>query len=212
MIDNSPSFRPFTMLLALLLCLLAGISNTWAPRQYVNSQRGRYLPDFCKDTYDGNWDPQGPYSRMYGEGWPHLHHYCRGLYKFDTAMLNWRDQRVRRFELTSSLEEFDYVLTKTSNAFVLRPEILVKKGHALLLLDRDIEAIETFTEAMALRRDYAPAYLMLSNYFLRAGDDATALELLELGARNAPDSAALKQRLEEVRAGTATVPEPGAGD
>jgi len=198
-IQRSPAARRVVALLLFVGCTLLGVTPVHAPRrEYIYSELGKMLPEWCKSTRDGSWDENGPWSEVFGEGWTHLHHYCRGMHKFNQGMKNWREPMLRRNYITDSIGEFNYVLTRTSPQFFLRPEILVKRGQAMLVVGQDVEALQHFQEAISLRKDYAPAYAMLANFYLRKDDRESAREILKLGLTHVPDSEVLQRKLAEV--------------
>lgn len=163
----------------------------------------KLLPD-TKHTTGAFLHPlsQGMYHQMFGETWNHLHHYCFGLNDIYKASKEAYNEEMRRGLTRSAIVEFDYVLDRAHQGFVLTPEILVAKGNALVSLDRDLEAVEQFTTALEIRADYVPAYVALANYFERRGDTPYAVTILRQGLERVPDSEILQAKLDELSSRT----------
>ena len=73
------------------------------------------------------------YSVM-GEPFHAMHHYCWGLMKLNRALYLARSEQARTFYFRDAILEFDYVLERSPENFILRPEILTKKGQCLIRL------------------------------------------------------------------------------
>ena len=65
-----------------------------------------------------------------------MHHYCWGLMKLNRALYLARTEQARSFYFRDAILEFDYVLERSPENFILRPEILTKKGQSLIRLGR----------------------------------------------------------------------------
>ena len=164
------------------------------------------LPAYCKyTTYFNRKVPGGSditaiksWQSALGPTFEHVHHYCFGLMKTNRAVLLSTNVQVRDFYLTDSLKEFDYVLERSSENFVLLPEILAKKGENLLRLKRAPLAMMEFERAVSLKPDYWPPFAQMSDYYKSIGDNAKARESLERGLAGSPDAPALTRRLQEL--------------
>jgi tetratricopeptide (TPR) repeat protein len=164
------------------------------------------LPKYCihtqlfRDNVPGG-NNQAEIHRWYavmGETFHHMHHYCWGLMKLHRAKALARDARVRRFNYASAIGEFDYVLARAKPNFVLLPEILVRRGEALLGLGRHAQALAEFERAIELKPDYWPAYAQISDHYKSVGELAKARQALEDGLQHAPDAKGLRRRLQEL--------------
>ena len=195
----------------LLLTVVMWTSTTRADEvdRVWQSLYADHLPEWCKYTQElpnkrfksaFGHPNSAPYRAAFGEkAWWALHHYCRGLdMMYDASKTT--DMARRRFLYTNAVEECQWVLDRTDDTFVLKPEIHYKKGIALMSLERRVEAVECFTAALAIRADYVPAYVALSLYFERAGDSAEAIRVLQEGLQHVKDSPQLKQRLADLEA------------
>ena len=165
------------------------------------------LPPFCKytiyfrDKVPGGGDAQqiARWRATLGPSFEHLHHYCFGTMKTNRAVLLARDAQVRTFYLGDALKEYDYVITRVPEDFVLLPEIFTKKGENLVRLNRGPLAVVEFERAAALRPDYWPSFAQLSDYYKQQGDLRKAREVLERGIASAPNAVALNRRMEELQ-------------
>jgi tetratricopeptide (TPR) repeat protein len=147
------------------------------------------LPRYCiysqmfRERIPGGNDP-ALIARWYeymGPTYHHIHHYCLGLMKANRGLVLARDADARRFYLENSIIEFEYVITKAEDNFVLMPEMLTKKGESLVLLGRGPLGVLQFERAIEVKSDYSPAYAQLSDYYKASGDAKKAREVLESG-------------------------------
>ena len=169
------------------------------------------LPPFCNYTQHFREHFSGGGDKAVIDGWTarlgpafhHLHHYCYGLMKTNRANLLVQDQTMRRFYLTDAITEYDYVIERSSNDFILLPEILSKKGENLIALGKGPVAVFQLNRAIQLKDDYWPPYAQLSDYYRDTGDQRKAREVLEAGLAKVPDAKALQRRLGELDSGAA---------
>jgi tetratricopeptide (TPR) repeat protein len=165
------------------------------------------LPEYCRhtqlfrDTVPGGNNPEriGHYHSLLGETFNHMHHYCWGMMKTNRATLLVHNPQGRQSYLNSAIGEFDYVIQRAPENFVLLPEIMAKKGENLLRLGRGPVAMIVFERAAAIKPDYWPPYAQMSDYYKERGDVQKARESLEKGLSFAPDAAPLKRRLAELK-------------
>jgi tetratricopeptide (TPR) repeat protein len=134
------------------------------------------------------------------EAFHHMHHYCAGLMETNRAIFLALTPEQRRFRLTESIAEFDYVIQRVPEDFKLLPEILTKKGANLIRLGQAPRALGELERAIRLKPDYWPPYAELSDYYKGAGDLPRAREHLERGLAHSPDAEGLKRRLTELDA------------
>jgi tetratricopeptide (TPR) repeat protein len=164
------------------------------------------LPPYCSHTQvfrtrvaGGNNPAEiGRWTAVMGPAFNDLHHYCWGLMKANRALYLARDKQTRDFYLNGSTQEYDYVLQRAPADFVLRPEILTKKGENLLKLGNGPAAVAALEEAAELKPDYWPPYAALSDFFKSFGELSRAKEWLDRGLKASPDSRALRTRLEQL--------------
>ena len=165
------------------------------------------LPRYCiytqsfRDKVPGGNEQaviDGWYERL-GPTFHALHHYCLGLMKTNRAVLLTLDPIARRFYLADSIIEFDYVITRAADDFLLLPEILTKKAENLVLLGKGPLAVFEFERAIEIKSDYWPPYAYLSDYYKQAGNTKKARELLDAGLAQVPDAKGLQRRLAELQ-------------
>lgn len=133
-----------------------------------------------------------------GKQWIHIHHYCFGLIFLNNARTE-RNARERQFEVERSRSNFEYVIRRVDDTYILKPEILVNQARALELdPNRVLEALPVLDQAIKIKPDYVPAYAELSDLWVRLGDEEKALETLEMGLEQAPRSRSLRRRHSEL--------------
>ena len=130
----------------------------------------------------------------------HMHHYCSGLILTNRALFLSRTPQDRAFYLNTSIVEFDYVIERAPQDFILLPEILTKKGENLIRLGRAHLGIVELQRAIDLKPDYWPPYVQLSDYHKGTGDFQKAREYLEKALSHSPNANGLKSRLTELEA------------
>lgn len=164
------------------------------------------LPTYCRHT-KGYSEATGQdfeairqWERIMGgpHNFGHMHHYCEGLADTHHAQFQLRTKQERDAYLEKSLREFDFVLKHSKHDFVLRPEILTKRGENLLRLGRPHEAIPDFIRAINMKPDYWPPYAALSDHYKSLGDTENARTWLERGLAASPDAKPLRDRLNKV--------------
>lgn len=208
--DRHPAARSLVLALGAGLALaapavVAQIPGYPAQVQQYDRREVALLPRYCIYTQDfraklpGGNDPAQikRLTREMGPTFNHMHHYCWGLMKTNRAVLLARTEQDRRFNLSSAIEEFDYVLRSAPPDFPLLAEILTKKGENLIRLDRAGAGLVELQQAIHIKADYAPAYAAIVEHYKKAGQPAKAREWLQKGLAVAPTAPALvRQRAE----------------
>lgn len=164
------------------------------------------LPPYCKYTQvfrervpgGSNVEEGSRWQAILGPTFFAMHHYCWGLMKANRGTLLARSTSAKMAYLSYSIEEFDWVIQRAPEDFLLLPEILTKKGEVLVRLGKGPLAMISFERAAELKPDYWPPYAQMSDFYKSIGDPAKAHELLEQGLAQSPDAAALKRRLAEL--------------
>ena len=96
---------------------------------------------------------------------------------------------MRKFLLKLAVSECTFILaphkmkkwgTKRFNSYFAY-EIYSKRGEALLLQNEIGKAVIDFQYAIKIKPSYFHAYLMLSECYMRLGDNENAKKVLELG-------------------------------
>ncbi|WP_280153974.1 tetratricopeptide repeat protein [Piscinibacter sp. XHJ-5] len=211
---RTPSFRAWAPALLLAACWNASAQDVPGYPASIDAYDPRevaMLPPYCKYTQifrekvPGGSDPeQGQrWKAVLGPTFEAMHHYCWGLMKTNRGVLLARNEAVRMAYLNYSIEEFDWVIQRAPEDFVLLPEVLSKKGENLIRLGRGPLGIFSLERAVQLKPDYWPPYAHMSDYYRKTGDTAKAREVLEQGLSFSPDAPALKRRLAELDTGKA---------
>jgi tetratricopeptide (TPR) repeat protein len=164
------------------------------------------LPEYCKYTQlfrdrvpgGNNREMIQRWHATMGDIFMAMHHYCWGLMHLNRARILARDAQARSFNYGSAVAEFDYVLRQARPDFVLLPEILTKRGEALLGLGRAAQAMVEFERAIELRPDYWPPYAQIADYHQSQGDREKARAILQTGLKHAPGTNGLQRRLKEL--------------
>jgi tetratricopeptide (TPR) repeat protein len=164
------------------------------------------LPAYCKHSeyfrqkVPGGFDaePLARWRATIGPSFIHIHHYCFGLLKTNRALFLTKTEQFRTFYLASSLQEYDYVLDRVPDDFVLKPEILTKRGESYVLLGKGPVGVLDFERAIELNPTYWPPYAQTSDYYKSVGNIGKARAVLEKGLEQSPDAQALKRRLAEL--------------
>ena len=173
-------------------------SDNWEINDFERKIKLKILPEYCAYMQGGSraGSPNAHrYKEFLGEGWKHTHHYCWGLDKMLLATLNIADDHQYKYYLGSALTEFDYVLKRVSDSFILKPEILSRSGMALSSLERDAEATHSFLSAIQLKPDYVFSYIELSKLYSKKGKMKEAREVLNRALKHSPNSPRLKEAL-----------------
>jgi tetratricopeptide (TPR) repeat protein len=189
----------------------AGFALSFAAAPNVAASEGwdsgmiAMLPPYCKHSaiYRQRLNINDPgqleyWRQVIGPGFAHIHHYCNGLRQTNMALLRTRDKRERLSLLSTSINEFDYVIRNVQENFVLLPEILSKKGENLIRLGRGPESIQVMEQAMRIKPDYWPPYAHLSDYYMDIGQHEKAKQVLEKGLSQSPGAEALSTRLQKI--------------
>ena len=201
--------------MSVVALVLAGLARASGPpdlkQTMWEAQWADHLPPYClytqllPDHTYGKWqDPisTGVYAKRFGPTWLHLHHYCFGLQNtFEASTTD--DEMLRRSLFSSAITEFNYVIDRAPDDFVLKPEILVNRGAAEEVLGLASAAVVSYTEALRLDPAHVPAYIGLSTCFETLGDTAEALTVVDAGLRRVPDSDELRDRRKELESGSA---------
>lgn len=191
-IPGFPPLNPHTLL-----------NGPYDPRELGMLPRYCYHTQIFRQFAPGGSDQQqiDKWYAVLGKTYHHLHHYCWGMMKSNRAKFLARDHRVRQFYLNDALQEFDYVIERAPDDYVLLPEILTKKADNLFKLSRAPVAIFQLKRAIQLKRDYWPPYAALADHYKDVGQVAKARKILEEGIAATSSAPALTRRLNELGRG-----------
>lgn len=161
------------------------------------------LPPYCAARMKRNENPAAYnmwQSRLHPSCFIHIHHYCAALNGVEHARMARTKQERDRLLLDSMGGGFDYMWNQAGASCPMMPEILVNKGNALIMLDKEPEAAVTFQKAMQLNPRYMPAYAALADLYKKAGQIDAARRLLDYGLKIEPENKSLNRRLAELDA------------
>ena len=167
----------------------------------LDAREVRLLPPYCMYSQYFSWKyrpdeaEKKRWESALGPTFIHIHHYCFALLKTNRALYLTKTRQFREFYLRDSLNEFDYVIQRAPDDFVLLPEILSKKGENLVRLGRGSFAVFEFERAVELNPKFWPPYAHLADYYKSTGETAKAKEVLSKGLAEAPDTKPLLERL-----------------
>lgn len=158
------------------------------------------LPPYCEvrlrtERRSPQWSM---WNRRLAGGFTHIHHYCAALHTLNQANRISNPQRKKEL-MRSALKNFEYVETHADEDFILRPEILVKKGKLLVRMGRASEALAAFQDAIRRKPNYSPAYMALADFYNSVGEKDKALAVVRDGLAKAPNSRGLRRRLKELQ-------------
>lgn len=162
----------------------------------ITDAEWKMLPAYCIDTQGYKYGRgQSPNSAKWvalmGETFWDLHHYCLGIVQFNRAQRDTYSPVIRKGLLNQALGNFQYVIDRMPDHYVLAPEIYAYVGRAHLRLDQPRQADVAFAKARALKPDYWPAYSWWATYLLDHGKVADARAIVAEGLKYSPQSRTL---------------------
>lgn len=171
------------------------------------------MPPYCTALYGESVGlpnrANSPLRDTVPAGCPSLHHYCDGLKAVIRADKN---RAETGYWLGVAVEAFNSVVkdARWASCPVL-PEAHVSLGKAMLRQGRatgtgSTQGVSQIVKAISLKPDYVPAYYALSDYYAGIGQKKKALEVVEDGLRQVPNSTGLLRRFTEL--GGKTPPAP----
>ena len=168
-----------------------------------DSREVAMLPAYCKHTQVFRDRVAGGDNKAQIERWratmgptfQAMHHYCWALMSINRALYLTINKQLRTFYLNSAIRDINYVVERAPSTFVLLPEILTKKGDALIRLGQGPSGVLELERAIELKPDYWPPYASLSDYYRDIGNRSKAREVTEKGLASIPHSAPLQTRL-----------------
>lgn len=174
--------------------------------QKITPEEWPFMPAWCKYTQAGRESTVSPspqaqvlIGQMGKEGWMAVHHYCWGLAQLYRSHGVGLSQTEREFFMKSAVKEIDYVLANSPRNFMLRPELLTKRGSIFLMLKEYVQAEVNLKTAIKEQASYWPPYGYLSDLYFEQGKVLEARTILEKGLKIAPNAKGLKARLAKLR-------------
>lgn len=187
-----------TLGIILLSCIASkSLATAWPTTKTEFSK----LPPYCLARHGPKYGIHVPkpeiekWQRILGGGFLHVHHFCAGL---NTLKILERGI-PKEDQLIGVLKEFEYTQSHSPKDFPLQPLISVEKGKLLLRLNREADAIREFLHAIKLKPNYTLPYAVLSDFYVKYGQEKEAESLLEEGLKHSPKSKMLKRRLANLK-------------
>lgn len=184
-----------------ILFLVIGISIAWhnmagaAEEWRENTQ---LLPQYCKDRAKGVGSAEfKKWRRTFGDVFPHIHHYCSGIYAEQKAKSTINERERKRW-LKSVAGEMQYVSRHCPASCGLYPELQTRWGWALAADGQPSEGITHFQLAIRAKPKYSPAYAKLSDVYVKINQPDEARRILDEGLKAKPGSRMLQRRLKEL--------------
>lgn len=188
----------------LVIALLVGLglgAPAWAQKPpNITAGEMALIPPYCPDTMGFNYgdaytntSPRAGYwISLMGKSFWAVHHYCWGLIKLRRADAIGNSKEVRIGTLKNVIAEYNYVLENSTPDFVLRPEVLLRRGDAQLKLGEIGNAMESYEAAIRHKPDYWPAYVNWAEFLLSIKRNKDAQTFLERGLTQLPNEPKLR--------------------
>jgi tetratricopeptide (TPR) repeat protein len=176
----------------------SGLAVAQQHNVHVTDGELRVLPSYCTARLRGNLEVEKKrWEQTLGNDFIHLHHYCFALHFINKANME-NNPEEKGYIYKRAMDNLQYMEKHATKSFVLMPEIYVKHGTVLRLVNRDSEAARKFLKAIELRPSYTPAYSALSDYYLDLGNVEEARRIVEDGLGRSPNSKLLRRKLAEL--------------
>jgi tetratricopeptide (TPR) repeat protein len=183
---------------------VVGICASWQSVMAQSSgwqQNTQLLPQYCKDRVKGiNSTEFARWRRTFGDVFPHVHHYCNGIFAEQKARATLLDRQERQRWLTTVVSEMRYVSRHCPTSCVLYPELHTRLGWALQETGQTSQAVAQFQLAIKAKPEYVPAYAKLADAYAEINRPDDARRVLQEGLEAKPGSSMLQRRLRELKA------------
>lgn len=158
------------------------------------------LPRFCWVRLKGpaSSPEQQYWSKRIGPDFIHMHHYCEGMFSAMLARVE-RDPMEKKQLYKASIGGYSYVEEHSSPNFAWRPRIHYEKGQVFEETGQLKEAVQEYQSAIKLNPKLTLAYAALSDLAVRSGRPAEAIEVLQKGLEQKPDSKMLLRRMGKLK-------------
>jgi tetratricopeptide (TPR) repeat protein len=186
------------LLVALAMCCFPSYSSA----QTDTPEHMNLLPEYCRytfgyrDRYGGDEGRHKYWSQRLGPEMAHMHHYCNALGLINRARGALPKDRGKWS--SPAIGELDYVIRNVNESYPLLPEILARKGEALVHIGRFADAEQTLQKAIELKPDYWPAYTRLAESFVARNETNKARDVLKQGMSRVSEPRALQRMLDEL--------------
>jgi tetratricopeptide (TPR) repeat protein len=192
---RSPGFA------VLVFVAWAVTAGSWAKPNNITPEETALLPSYCGYVQEApgfNTEGHARWKAIHGEAFHSFHHYCWAIVHLMRADRHSLPMTERRFQLTSALDEIEYVVRHTPSTNTLYPELLTNQGMILRRLDKPRDAIPYLEKAAQADPKYHRAYSEMAKSYLALGDKQRARAALEEGLTHAPEAKLLTVMLNEL--------------
>ncbi len=206
------ALRAQTTTLLAVLAVLPTAALAWDP---VTRGDLPYLPEYCAD-HPGLKQISGrsggrDWARVFGDNnWTHMSHYCYGLNNLNHAVREARDKTRSNYLAGVAIGEINYVLSHGDPAhWPLTSEAYMNIARAQVIQGQAAQAGGSLEKAILANPKFVPAYVVLYEMHLNNNNKTAALQVIEEGLKQVPDSKHLASRY-QTQTGKAFVPPPEA--
>lgn len=184
-----------------LICmLLAGnaCATTMSKSEYD------LLPVYCRNQGNVSGqhykpDNEAKWRNALERNYAHIHHYCWAMVHIARSYKAGLSESQRRYSLTTAIADIQYSLERSTEDFVLIPEMYTRLGEAYLGLRDDKNAEAAFEKAWTVNPAYSPAYVWWAQHQLSQGKKREALAIAEDGMKNSPNSKSLDKLIKDIQ-------------
>lgn len=159
------------------------------------------LPPYCKYAQLAplQGDPGAKvWKERLGEGYPHIHHYCWGLWQVMEAHKILDSKEGRDFTFKQAIQNMQYVQNEAPPTFVLQPKISYDIGQIREELGDNSGAMQAYYQSIKLNPKLPKPYAAISDLFKKQNNTKEAIAILEQGLKYKPKSKALLKRLAQL--------------
>ncbi len=189
------------MALKLFLAFMIGSVTTAATavieREMTAEEKGA-LPAWCAFTMSFDRTMRAPghfddHVARYGEGWNHVHHYCRGLVDIMRYYTSDPLYKNKSHWANSAIGEIDYVLRNAPGDFLLNKEMLFRKVRLQISERKFRDAEKTARDIVQRWPEAADSHGALAEALIGAKQHAEAKRALEAASAIVKDGQRLTQ-------------------
>lgn len=194
---NFTILKPATIIIVLtVLVFLSSFLTEVNAGEYPRSERDfKSLPKYCRAKLQDGYATQDMH-RHYGRGLKGIygdsHHYCAAMHSFQHADGLIPAKEPKNYWLGRVIDNIEYMETHSSNkTHKFYAEMYLLKARALLMQKQVGQAFLYFEKSLAVNPKYTPAYKELIKYYRKLNDNKSALEVVNRGLEQKPNSKSL---------------------
>ena len=190
------------------VCYLALLFSGWISssiaNEYPETERDfRGLPKYCRAKLQegfANPDMHQRYGRnlkgIYGDS----HHYCAAMHSFQHAEGLVPTKQPKTYWLSRVIDNIEYMEAQATNkTHRFYAEMYLLKARALLLQKQTGVAFTYFEKSLSVNPKYLSTYRELINYHLGLKNRKSALEVIDRGLEQIPNSRYLTRKKKELK-------------